>query len=168
MSHISGDLSLLSLTEIVSGAETLGKTGIIRILRDGVEKRFYFQDGGVIFVTSTLPGERFGEFLADIGCLDMERMQALLEESRRRGVRFTYDLLGEKVFEKKALETALSQLVVIALAEALSWQSGIIEYSDQLPASILTGPIHIRVENALEKAQGMTELDQKASVGRSG
>ncbi|BCR03426.1 hypothetical protein DESUT3_04950 [Desulfuromonas versatilis] len=153
MSHIRGDLSLLSLAEIVSGAETLGKTGVLRILRDGVEKRFYFQQGGVVFVTSTLAGERFGEFLADIGCLDLVRMQGLVEESRRRGVRFTYDLLAEKVFEKKALETALSQLVVIALAEALSWQSGTIEFGSELPPSILSGPIHIRVEDALARAR---------------
>ncbi len=164
MSHIAGDLSLLSLPEIVSGAEALGKTGIIRIQRDDVEKRFFFEDGAIIFVTSTRQGERFGEFLTDIGCLDLQRMQRLLEESRRRGVRFTGDLIAEKVFEKQALETALAQLVVIALADALAWCSGSIEFIRELPAAVKQGPVHIRVEKALAQAQRVAELEQRAAA----
>ncbi len=149
---VAGDLEVLSLREIVKILIHGEKSGVLKIGLEAVRKAFYFREGKVIFVTSTQQGERFGEFLIDIGCIDLERMQLLLEESRRRNRRFTADLIEEGVFEKKALETALSQLVIIAMADALTWPAGTFELSDVLPGKVLSGPVDIAVEDVLSKA----------------
>ncbi len=164
MAKITGDLSLVSLKEVVSGAEALAKTGTLRLSQDGIEKSFYFRNGKIIFVTSTQPGERFGEFLTDIGCLDLKRMQSLLVESRGRGGRFTGDLIEAGVFDKQSLETALSQLVIIALADALSWERGTLEFDTCLPEGILKGPVHLEVEGALEQACRINPVDTSRLV----
>ncbi len=152
MGKIAGDLGVLSLQEIVGILIDSKKSGVLKIVLEEIQKTFYFRAGKVIFVTSNQKGERFGEFLIDIGCLDLERMQILLEESRLRSHRFTADLIEEGVFEKKTLETALSQLVIIAMADALAWPAGTFELNDVLPGKVLSGPVDIAVEDVLSKA----------------
>lgn len=149
---VAGDLELMPLAEIVAGIESRAKTGMLKVAQGEVTKTFYFHDGAVVFVNSNQAGERIGEFLTGIGCLDLNRLQTLLQESRRRGVPFSADLLSEKVMERKSLETALTQLIVIALADALRWREGSFELSAHLPDAVLNGPVRIRVERALEKS----------------
>ncbi|WP_432821341.1 DUF4388 domain-containing protein [Trichloromonas sp.] len=165
---VAGDLELMPLQEIVAGIEARKKSGVLRVAQGIVEKKFYFNDGDVIFVTSTQAGERIGEFLTGIGCLDLNRMQTLLEDSKRRGVHFTADLLAEKVFERKSLETALTQLIIIALADALCWQDGSFELTGNLPQAVLNGPIKIRVAGALEKSARLNKLPLVAESTRTG
>ena len=150
--EVTGDLSRTSLLKVMEDAEANSRTGCILVVRAGVEKRFYLREGKVIFVTSDREGERFGEYLASTGCLNLERIQALIEESRRRGVRFTYDLLEEGVFQRRELEAALRQLVVVALADALNWTEGRFACEQQIPAGVLQGPINIEVAGALRLA----------------
>lgn len=152
MEAIAGELSRISLLKVMEEAESREWTGVLQVARDGVEKRFFLQQGRVVFVTSTQAGERFGEYLLRTGCLDAERMQVLVEDSRRRGVRFTYDLIAEKVFAREDLERALRALVVSALADALNWTRGDFNFSPGIPESILQGPVHICVQGALNQA----------------
>lgn len=148
----AGDLSRVSLLKVMEEVESRKWTGVLQTEREGVEKRFFLQNGQVIFVTSTQPGERFGEYLIRTGCMDLQRMQDLVEESRRKGVRFTYDLIAENVFAREDLEQALSSLVVTALADALNWTSGRFDFSPDLPPAILQGPVSICVAGALNRA----------------
>lgn len=152
MEAIAGELSRVSLLKVMEEAEASSWTGVVQVERDGVEKRFFLQKGQVVFITSTQQGERFGEYLLRSGCMDGARMQQLVEESRRRGVRFTYDLIAEKVFARDELEQALSNLVVSALADALNWTHGHFHFSPGIPEAILQGPVHIAVEGALNRA----------------
>lgn len=152
MEEIAGELSRVSLLKVMEEAEAKGWTGVLQAEREGVEKRFFLEQGRVVFVTSTQQGERFGEYLMRTGCMNAERMQELVEESRRRGVRFTYDLIAEKVFAREELERSLSNLVVSALADALNWTSGQFSFTPELPATISQGPVHIAVEGALNRA----------------
>ncbi|MEJ2202104.1 MAG: DUF4388 domain-containing protein, partial [Desulfuromonadaceae bacterium] len=142
----------MPLQEIVTGIEARAKTGILKVAQGNITKTFYFNNGAIIFVNSSQPGERIGEFLSGIGCIDLQRLQDLLEESRRQGVHFSADLIAEKVFERNSLETALTQLILIALADALKWREGSFELSAHLPDSVLHSPVPIRVENAQEKS----------------
>ena len=141
---VAGDLELMPLQEIVAGIETREKTGILKVAQGKVTKTFYFNEGAIIFVNSNQEGERIGEFLSGIGCLNLDRLQFLLAESRGREGHFSADLLAEKVFERKSLETALTQLIIIALADALRWREGSFELSGYLPDSVLNSPVPIR------------------------
>jgi len=155
---VSGELKLRPLKDILQGIESRRITGVLKLTRGEAEKKFYFSGGEVIFVTSNQTGERIGEFLISLGCLDLNRMQTLLEDSQRRGIPFTADLIEEGVFERKTLETALSQLVIIALADALTWQAGSFTLSADLPQSVQNGPVQIRVSGALEKSIRLNAL----------
>lgn len=158
MKPIVGDLKTISLYNIVEAVEVQVKTGRLVVSRAGIAKTFFFEDGEMVFVTSTRPGERLGEFLSATGCLDVARMESLLTESRHRGERFTADLLTAKVFERKELESSLCQLVVRALADALNWEDGSFELHPDLPPGILSGPVTIRVPHALGQAQRLRAM----------
>lgn len=165
---VAGDLELMPLQEIVAGIEVRKKTGVLRVAQGVVEKRFFFSAGDLIFATSTQAGERIGEFLTGIGCLDLTRMLSLLEDSQRRGVQFTADLLEEKVFERKSLETALSQLAIITLADALCWYDGSFELTANLPQSVINGPIKLRIIGALEKSARLNKIPLVGENKRTG
>ncbi len=160
MEAFAGELSRVSLTKVMEEVESRKWTGVLKAAREGVEKCFFLQNGQVIFVTSNQEGERFGEYLIRTGCIDLERMQTLVEESRRKGVRFTYDLIAEKVFAREELERALANLVVAALADALNWTSGQFDFNPELPPAIMQGPVSIRVEGALNQAVSLIMAEE--------
>jgi hypothetical protein len=125
-------------------------------MREGVVKQFYLQEGMIVFVSSNQAGERFGEYLQSRGALDRDRLMALLEESRRRGVKFTANLLAFGVFNRPVLEDALHELVILALKDAFTWMDGEAVWEDGLPLEILQGPVRIEVHAAAQTVLGLT------------
>jgi hypothetical protein len=143
---------------IAAAAEKLEVTGVLALRDETVVKQFYYDCGDVIFVSSSKPGERFGEFLAERGCFDRSRMLDLVKDAQRRNVRFTSDLLSEGVLKKPDLEAALRELILVAMTDALDWDEGLCQFEEGLPPGVMEGPVTIRVENTLGKALALARI----------
>lgn len=141
MKKITGDISLMSLPDLMQWADTGRKSGTLTITNNETRKTFYLQDGKLIFVSSRKEGERLGEFFTSTGCLNKETIDKSLKESIRLSVPFTGYLISEKIIEKKSLEMVLERLSEKVFTDALQWDSGTFEFTDTLPPLILNGPV---------------------------
>ena len=149
MEMLNVNLSQVPFRWIAAAAEYMGVTGVLTLEKGEGLKQFYYRNGSIVFVSSTIEGERFGEFLYSSGCFDRDRMIALVNQARLRGVRFTADLISEGVFDAKELESALEKLVLKVMNDALDWTQGACRFNEGLPDGIVQGPVHIAVENPL-------------------
>jgi putative nucleotidyltransferase with HDIG domain len=133
----------MSLPDIMQWAEMNKKLGTLILERQGIAKRFYFQDGKIIFVSSEKEGERLGDFFARIGNLGVDKVKEMIRESQRLGIPFTGYLLSEKVVEMKRLEKVIEELAENVLVDALSWDSGKFSFTGELPVAVLNGPVKL-------------------------
>jgi putative nucleotidyltransferase with HDIG domain len=162
MRAIRGDFTLMSLPDVMQWAETNRKTGTLQIEHMGVLKMFYFQEGKIIFVSSQKEGERIGEFFVRIGSIGPERLKDLMKESRRLGIPFTGYLISEKIIKRKVLEEGISQLVKTALVDALAWDTGTFEFTDELPAVVRNGPVQLNTSFLVFDSVKLLDESRKA------
>jgi putative nucleotidyltransferase with HDIG domain len=164
---IQGELGLMPVREVMEWAESYGKSGTLHIVRDGIEKKFYLQEGRVTFLTSNRKGERVGEFLAGTGCLDMLMIKLAITESQRRGIPFTSYLLAEQILDRTRLEEVITRLVIVALADALRWDEGRFSFSTALPPALHNGPIQLRAANVLALADRLLQQSQPGQANQA-
>lgn len=158
MNLLTAELKEVPFGWIAAGAEKMGVTGVLTLTLGAWEKRFYYQEGVLIFASSTKEGERFGEFLEAQGVFDRQRMMQLIKESRARGQRFTADLMAEGVLDRSDLEHTLRDLVLIVMGDALRWGEGMCVFSEGLPEGILKGPVHLAIDDAFHKASNVAGM----------
>ncbi len=146
---IRGDISLMSLPDLMQWAETGQKSGTLTLTHGSMNKSFYLQDGKIIFVSSQKEGERLGEFFVATGKLTPDVIESALRESRRLGIPFTGHLISERIIERPTLEKVLEQLAETAFSDALAWDSGTFEFIDLLPPLILNGPVQLNTSSVV-------------------
>lgn len=152
MKRIGGDLGMMELNDLLLWGASQGKTGSLKIWDGKIVKTFYLQEGKIVFLTSNKEGERIGEFLARVGCLELNLIKQAIQESQRLGVPFTRYLLDQKLMQKPNLLAVIGRLVVTALADALGWSGGSFEFSDALPPTIINGPVMLEASDLIDRA----------------
>ncbi|HHL40854.1 MAG TPA: HDOD domain-containing protein [Deltaproteobacteria bacterium] len=164
MKRITGDLSLMHLTELAQWADMNSKTGTLTISNGGVSKKFYLQEGKIIYVASGKSGERLGEILEDRNDVDAEAVRRALEVSRSLGVPFTGHLISEGIVDMAGLEAALVQCAEVAFTDALHWENGTFEFTDEVPAEVDDGPIKLNTSFVLfESVRRFDEARKRVS-----
>lgn len=138
-----------SLRSTLLAAEKNRRTGTLKVFQGKVEKRFYFHNGELIWFSSEQKGERVGEFLAGRGCLDLEEIDPLVAESRRRQLPFTWHLLKKRRITRNDLEDLLGLLAVTAMLDVLAGEECRFEFFETLPPEVITGPIKLKISIAL-------------------
>jgi hypothetical protein len=81
---LAGTLGELGVPDFLSFFNMFRKTGILRFSLSGGVKELYFQQGEIVFATSTFPEEDLGEVLCELGKLDSERLQKVRQVAAGR------------------------------------------------------------------------------------
>lgn len=74
---MSGLLGELSVPDLLSFFNMFRKTGILHFELDGGNKSLYFQQGEIVFATSTFASEDLGEILFSLGKVERETLRQL-------------------------------------------------------------------------------------------
>ncbi len=83
-----GDLSEISLPDILEFLRSSGKSGILTFRQERMKKSLHIKEGNVIFASSNLPAERLGDLLLSWGMIEKDHFQqsvALLTLKKRQG-----------------------------------------------------------------------------------
>ncbi|MDA8169281.1 MAG: HDOD domain-containing protein [Nitrospiraceae bacterium] len=150
--NINGDIGLMPLPDVLFWAEANKKTGTLTIKRQESVKRFYIEDGRILFLFSQEDGERFIEFFSSSGSIERRAIETAVKESHRLCVPLTGYLISEGVLAKETLERLLSGLVESALAGALGWDEGTFEFTDSMPPMIGGGPVRLVISRIIANA----------------
>jgi hypothetical protein len=94
---LTGVLGELGLPDLISFFNMFRKTGVLRFRLQGGEKALFFQDGEVVFATSTFPEEDLGEILFSLGKVD----RATLDKARQFATSRT--TIGKILVDKQAV-----------------------------------------------------------------
>jgi len=94
---LAGLLGEMSLPDLLSFFNMFRKTGILRFRLQGGEKALYFQDGEVVFATSSFPEEDLGEILFGLGKVERETLD------KARQFASTRNTIGKILVEKQVV-----------------------------------------------------------------
>lgn len=162
MRTISGNLSLMSVMDIIQWADSNKRSGTLTLNRDDRQKKIYLQDGQINFVWSDCEGERIADFLQFETVVSQKKLNDALSDSEMLGLPFIGYLYSEKIISRPRLEDVLRQVAEAALLNALSWETGTFEFVDELPSFVQNGPVKLcSTQVLLESVQKFDESRQK-------
>jgi putative nucleotidyltransferase with HDIG domain len=165
MRTIYGNLSLMPVMDIIQWADNSKRTGTLTLFQGDSQKKFYLQDGQIIFVWSDCEGERIADFLQFETVVSQKKLNEVLSDSEMLGLPFVGYLYSEKIISKPRLEEILKLVVEAALLSALSWETGTFEFIDELPGFVRNGPVKLSSTRVLlESVQKFDESRQKYQV----
>lgn len=140
---MQGHLSFISLVDLIQWAGNSKRSGTLALSRNGQDKKFYFQDGKVIFVDSENNNERIVDFLTRESSLSRQEIQEKKSISDALQLSFIGYLITEKIFSKEHLEKTILSIARSAVTDVMKWHSGEFEFTDELPGFVLNGPIEL-------------------------
>ena len=143
MRKFNGNLSLMPLADLIQWADNSKRSGTLILSQHGRQKKFYIQDGKIIFIWSNCEGEHFGNFLKDQSRISQEELDKALTDSESFELPFIGYLLSEKILSKEQLESILRKAADVVLTSALKWDTGIFEFIDDLPGFVLNSPVRL-------------------------
>lgn len=141
---IEGSLSLMPLSDLIQWIDGSKKSGTLTTTSDDCTRRFFFQDGKLIFVWSDLEGQQLFESIARQFSLTQEAIAETLNHSEQLGISFIGLLSSEQGIPLDALGELITRYAERSLTVALTWQTGRFSFHDFLPPSVLCGPVTIK------------------------
>jgi hypothetical protein len=81
---LSGVLGEISIPDLLSFFNMFRKTGILHFELDGGSKALYFQQGEIVFATSTFAAEDLGEILFSLGKIEREVLLRIRQQVKGR------------------------------------------------------------------------------------
>lgn len=149
MRKFNGNLSLMPLVDLIQWADNSKRSGTLILNQYGRQKKFYMQDGKIIFIWSNCEGEHFGNFLKNQSNVSQDELDKAFADSEYLGLPFIGYLLAEKILSEEQLEDILRQAAEVVLTTALKWDTGIFEFIDDLPSFVLNSPVRLNSTQVL-------------------
>jgi len=124
---LHGTLEELGLPEILDFLSTMAKTGVLLLRNGNVTKTLHLKRGIVVFATSNIPDERFGEMLLKEGKITPD---LFTEASKQitRGKRLGKILVEMQAISPKELWSEVRHQVQEIAFGLLSWDSGTFQF----------------------------------------
>lgn len=106
---LHGDAACLSLAELISILAVHRKDGVLNAIFDTEIITVWFEDGDLVHAVSNQPGgsNRLGDILVEIGAIDREQLEAILQDSQGRRGRIGTFLVEHRLIEPEALVKAM-------------------------------------------------------------
>jgi hypothetical protein len=149
MRKFNGNLSLMPLSDLIQWAANSKRSGTLILHQHGWQKKLYLQDGRLIFVWSNSEEEHFSSFLKDQSHISQDELDKAFTDSESLGLPFIGYLLSEKILSKEQLEEALRKAAEVVLTSALKWDTGMFEFTSDLPRFVLNSPLRLNSNQIL-------------------
>ncbi len=124
---LQGDFNALGLPELLDYIHTMAKTGILLVRNGTVTKTLHFKKGLVVFATSNVPEERFGEMLVRSGRISPDQL-ARAAAQITRGKRLGKILIEQQSITPKDLWNEVRRQVQEIGYSLLQWDSGAFQF----------------------------------------
>lgn len=158
MRKFNGNLSLMPVADLIQWADNSKRSGTLILSQHGRQKKFYIQDGKIIFIWSNCEGEHFGNFLKDQSHISQDELDNAFTDSESLGLPFIGYLLAEKAVTREQLEETLRKAAEAVLTSALKWDTGLFEFADDLPRFVLNSPVRLNsIQVLLESVRHFDE-----------
>jgi hypothetical protein len=143
MKGISGNLSSLSITDLVQWIEISKKSGALFVSNESSSKCFCFNRGKLLFAASKEEGGKFGDIMSNECNVPSGVIRKAISESKKQGVSFIRYMVDNRIISEEFVSAAIKVLAERNIIDILSWSDGSFEFTEALPSYILESPINV-------------------------
>lgn len=162
---IEGSLSLMTLSDLLQWIEVSRRSGTLVVANDETTKRFFFQDGRLIFIWSEKEGEQLCEALHEVTGLPLEMILESLRTAEQLGISCIGYLSSEQGIPLERLIALISTLAERAMADVITWKAGRFRFSDNLPLTVLSSPVTLPTTQVLMESAVL--IDENDLAGKA-
>jgi len=130
MKGIQGNLSTMSVSDLLQFLAASRKTGMLRFDRAKIVKEIYFEDGVIVGANSNDPKEYLGQLLIHYAKLDESQIKAALEIQRASGGRLGEILVTTGVLPQSEVLQILRVRTLDIIYELFLWEDAHFEFYD--------------------------------------
>ncbi|WP_022663948.1 DUF4388 domain-containing protein [Desulfospira joergensenii] len=128
--NLQGDFEGLTLASILQLLCNDQKTGILAVTRENEESRVFFDQGTIVYATSSMKHARLGFLLRTDGILSSQQLQKCLSFAKGEKVHLGKVLVEKGYISLDTLKKYNTKQVETILYDLLFWEKGKFEYKD--------------------------------------
>jgi hypothetical protein len=130
---IHGNLSTMSVSDLLQFLATAKKTGTLRIDRGKVVKQIYFENGLIVGSGTNDPKEYLGQLLIHYGKIDEAQLKAAMQIQRNSGGRLGEILITTRVLGEGDVLEILRIRTLDIIYDLFIWDEAHFEFFDNEP-----------------------------------
>jgi hypothetical protein len=158
MKGIQGNLSTMSVSDLLQFLATSRKSGRLRFDRGKLIKEVYLENGLIIGANSNDPKEYLGQLLIHYGKLDEPQLRAALQVQRESGGRLGEILVSEGVLPEAEVLQILRIRTLDIIYDLFLWEEAHFElYDNEKPPDYF---IRIEVQTTKVIMDGIYRIDE--------
>lgn len=146
---IEGSLSLMPLADLIQWIESAKRSGTLVATNDDITRRFYFQNGNLIFVWNDSEQDRFYDAIQQQTGVPLETLHDSMIRAEQLGISFMGYLSSEQGIHLEQLTGLITRISEEALSKSLTWKAGSFKFSDYVPAIVLCSPVTLSPSQVL-------------------
>jgi hypothetical protein len=120
----SGDLGKNTFFKVFYRFSANHASGMLELQQGDRQRQIYLEAGEPVYITSTVPGERIGEFLVQRGKLGADELKVAVEALPKHGNHLGRVLLQLGLIEPSEFYEELRELQIHRLMDLCGWESG--------------------------------------------
>lgn len=156
---LAGLLGEMAVADLLSFFNMFRKTGILRFGLSGGDKELYFQQGEIVYATSTFPAEDLGEVLHGLGKVDRNTLQKARQFVGARGS-LSKVLVEKGVVTPKDLWLATRSQVEGIVYHLFTFQGGSYAFSAKALEEEEIVRLSMSTQNLI--MEGLRRVDERA------
>lgn len=165
MDKVLGNLTIMPLCDIIQWVDSRCKTGSLHFSLDKIKRVLFFENGNIIFASSSTAGERLGEFMLRTSNLSKKQLNDALKKSKELKTPFTRHLISGKMIREDELVRIISKYAEHMVTDALTWDKGVFAFLNTIPPEIINGPIQLEtLPIVFESFRAIDESEQNKNT----
>lgn len=156
---LSGTLGEICIVDLLSFCNMFRKSGLLHFNLGSGDKVLYFQNGEIVYATSTFPEEEIGEVLYGLGKFDQEVLQGARQFAGSKAS-LGKILIDRGVINSKDLWTATRNQVETIIYNLFAFQEGNFVFIARPLAEDLVVSLSMSTQNLI--MEGLRRFDERA------
>jgi hypothetical protein len=128
--NLQGDFEGLTLASILQLLCNDQKTGVLTVTSGEEESRVFFEQGTIVYASSSLKESRLGFLIRNDGVISAQQLQKCLSLAREEGVHLGKIMVEKGYISLDTLKKYNTKQVEAILYNLLFWKKGKFEYKD--------------------------------------
>lgn len=145
MKGIKGQLSSLSITDLMQWIDMNKKSGVLFVENDKVSKCFCFEEGRLLLSSSKEAPGKFGDFIVGEGYLPEEQIRAAVDTGKKEGISFIGFMIDNRVMPPEFIKVSIEHLAERNIMDILAWEEGSFQFVEELPRLVAKSPIKLGI-----------------------
>jgi hypothetical protein len=156
---MTGLLNAGGIVDLLSFFNMFRKSGMLHFLLAGGNKTLCFQNGEIVYATSTFPEEDIGEILYSLGKFDRETLQGARQFANGE-LPLGKSLIDQNVIDAKDLWAATKNQVETIVYNLFAFQEGSFVFVDKPLAEDEVVSLSMNTQNLI--MEGLRRVDERA------